>query len=430
MVAIINPYRASSHALEPLSGAFSSNRTDRIIKLPLSYIATRHYYKIEYIRKSENAWLLFVLHMATKERFVIKVLCKYKDTRYSLETIDKRQQCQLEALQWNRIITPGVYVGLARICDFDVHRKSIVIDEIIENPTKEMLEPSADYALLMRQIPMDRRLDYILNKEKKASLHPYIHILTKRLVQLHENIGSLSIEDGKRWGEFEQLERKLEHNLELANPVLIADRHDQYSFYKWWQAPLNCLKGTLLQMLPQVQYDCFSSRCKDIFTWLKDSLLQVFTDYRYRDYFEQRVQERHIKHCHGDLKAPNILIAPPPYDSFFESEPEKYVWILDAIDFNPMYCNIDVLSDLAMLVIDIHVRTGSSSLADLMIKDYLKLTKQENEVSRLVLAYYLVEKAYVGAAISFVYDNLPNLGWAFLNVAKMRMEYLKCQVEM
>ena len=42
-----------------------------------------------------------------------------------------------------------------------------------------------------------------------------------------------------------------------------------------------------------------------------------------------------------------------------------------------------------------------------------------------MLAYYLVEKAIVGAAISIVYDNLPDLGWAFLETAEMRLKYLE-----
>jgi len=36
---------------------------------------------------------------------------------------------------------------------------------------------------------------------------------------------------------------------------------------------------------------------------------------------------------------------------------------LDAIDFNPMYSYIDILSDFAMLVIDIQARTKSRELA-------------------------------------------------------------------
>ncbi len=38
-----------------------------------------------------------------------------------------------------------------------------------------------------------------------------------------------------------------------------------------------------------------------------------------------------------------------------------------------------------------------------------------------MLAYYLIEKAIVGAAISLLYDGLPDLGWAFLKIAETRL---------
>ena len=104
--------------------------------------------------------------------------------------------------------------------------------------------------------------------------------------------------------------------------------------------------------------------------------------------------------------------------------------ILDAIDFNPEFYNIDTLSDLAMLVIDIQARTKSPSLADLIVEDYLRDTMQQDEVSRSVLAYYCVEKAIVGAAVSIVDDHLPDLGLAFWKVANLRMGDLRRRMDM
>jgi hypothetical protein len=42
-----------------------------------------------------------------------------------------------------------------------------------------------------------------------------------------------------------------------------------------------------------------------------------------------------------------------------------------------------------------------------------------------VLGYYLVEKAIVGAAVSIVYDDLPQLGQSFLKVATTRLQTLQ-----
>ena len=46
----------------------------------------------------------------------------------------------------------------------------------------------------------------------------------------------------------------------------------------------------------------------------------------------------------------------------------------------------------------------------------------------LVLGYYLVEKAIIGAAVSILYDNMPDLGLDFLEVANIRMIDLERQV--
>ncbi len=132
-------------------------------------------------------------------------------------------------------------------------------------------------------------------------------------------------------------------------------------------------------------------------------------------YFEQRVSERHIKRCHGDLKARNIWILPSEYAE--EKHLQEGVNILDAIDFNPDYCNIDTLSDIAMLAVDLQVRTLSLQLANYMIEEYLKETEQTDKVSRFVLQYYLVEKAFVGAIVSILYDDLPELGESYLQAA-------------
>ncbi len=61
---------------------------------------------------------------------------------------------------------------------------------------------------------------------------------------------------------------------------------------------------------------------------------------------------------------------------------------------------------------------------NLLMENYLLYTDQQDGPSRAVLAYYLVEKAIVGAAISIVYDDLPDLGLSLLDIASMRRQCL------
>ncbi len=382
-----------THITEPLSKSSSFERTSETQSNRNSVL---HCYKIEDMRQSETAWVLFTRHMTTKQCFVMKILKEYKDTRYSLEDVNERQQCQLEALHWNRIFTPGIYLGLGCIHDLDLYRKLVSLEEIIRNPTKERLDPYSDYALIMHQLPSDRRLDCILSEESASYCKLYIKALVRRLSEIHKDITPMSIEEGRRWASYEHLEVKLMHNIALAVPILDVSKSTSRDYF---------------------------SEMRNTFIRLRDQLLHTFAYYPYQRFFEQRIQRQRIKRCHGDLKAPNILIA--PYKPWNDGDLWRRIWILDAIDFNQSYCNIDVLSDLAMLIIDVQARMETPWLADFMIDEYLSLTKQQDEVSRFVLSYYLVEKAFVGAAISIVYDNLPDLGWSYLEVARMRMEDLK-----
>jgi aminoglycoside phosphotransferase family enzyme len=347
-------------------------------------------YKIESILKSENALILFTQCMTAPERFVMKVLRDYQDTRYNLETRDKRQQCQLEALQRNRIYTPEIYLGLARIFDFSTSSDYIRIGELIENPSKEMLDPDAEYALLMEQLPDNRRLDILLQTKDTAFVQHLVRVLAEYVAQMHVDLTpSLSLEEASHWGSYKQLYNKLLENLQLLDLVPTVSRDDE-------------------RICAKERIDCLRKR-----------FLELFFQPQYPDYFEQRIQPRRIKCCHGDIKSPNIWIVPGR-----DGENGQCIKILDAIDFNPLFSNIDILSDFAMLVIDIQTRTHSSALADAMIDHYLNITDQDEPVARAVLGYYLVEKAIVGAAISILYDDMPDLGLSLLEVAEIRINCL------
>jgi aminoglycoside phosphotransferase family enzyme len=153
---------------------------------------------------------------------------------------------------------------------------------------------------------------------------------------------------------------------------------------------------------------------------VKEKFQEVVKQECYHRYFHLRISDGYIKLCHGDIKSPHIWIAS-------DGNAGEKAWtfnLLDAIDFNPMYNHIDILSDFAMLIVDVQARTQSPTLVDQMIDSYLQKTNQDNEVAHGVLDYYIMEKAIVGTAISILYDNEPQLGRAFLKVAENRLESL------
>ncbi len=341
--------------------------------------------------KSPSALLFLVWHEATGQLLVIKMLCPYQDTRYSLETLSKRQQCLLEALRRNRVFTPQVYVGLAPSYHLDLRQRTIRIGEVMENPTKKLLDTNTEYVLLMKPQGQDARLDCLLAKGEIASLIP----LVEYVADIHNRkVFCVSSEENIRWGSYDHLKHKLEHNLELLD--FLANRCNESDLDD---------RKVLAERAIEVRKKSQEIARQDC----------------YHRYFHLRIAEGYIRHCHGDIKSPHIWIAS-------DGSAGKQAWsfnILDAIDFNPMYNRIDILSDFAMLIADVQARTQSRTLVNEMINCYLQRTNQDNEVARGVLDYYIMEKAIVGTGISILYDDEPQLGRAFLKVAENHLKSIR-----
>lgn len=359
-------------------------------------------FEIHDVKRSENALLLFNNH------YVFKKLQPYDDHRYSLKELPNRHACLIEGWHWNRLFTRGIHVGLARLYNYDQEQDNlspIVLGEFL-NPDREPLDENAEYVLVMRKLPKFSRLDVLLEDSDSDLQQYYANIMTQFLVHIHASLAfQLADSDGnKSWGSIEQLKEKLINNLVSVEKPDIPDK--------------TILKSSKYHF----SYQWLLSTCKS----LREILLPVLSNGVYQQYFAQRVKKHQIKRCHGDLKTRNIWIMPT---SDRQDSRHAEIWsgvrVLDAIDFNPDFCNIDTLSDFAMLVSDIHARTSSPELAHSMIEDYLRLTKQEDKGSKFVLNYYLVEKAFVGALVSILYDNLPKLGQRYLEVCEWHLTKLK-----
>ena len=390
-MAILHSYSASYITL--------MLRTSTIPSTDLSTISRAHY-KIDNVRKTENASLFFTRNAENNIHIVMKILNNYRDIRYDLDTMRKRQLCQLDALQWNRKFTKDIYLGLAQVVDPNV-RKQICIGEIIENPTLETLDPNGEYALLMGELPGERRLDRLLKPGKVLFSKYYASVLARYVAAMHSTYDKTgepvsNSAEGENWGSVGQLEKKLEHNFAFVDAPPTDNKIILHSLAFKALMEFNAL--------------------------LKVRLQPIFGIRKYQEYFAKRIQEERIRRCHGDLKARNIWIMP---DDESKVKPWERVKVLDAVDFNPMYSTIDILSDFAMLIVDVEVRSDSYEVANHMLEDYLHLTGQQNLPARSVLNYYMVEKAFIGAIVNILYDEKPELGLLYLKVAKRRLEDVK-----
>lgn len=119
-------------------------------------------------------------------------------------------------------------------------------------------------------------------------------------------------------------------------------------------------------------------------------LVKDWADREYRHCHVQFWQRKHdgfIRECHGDMHLGNMAVI------------DKVPVIFDGIEFNPGFYWIDVMSEVAFLVMDLEDH-GERQLAFRFLNGYLELTGDYPGLR--VLRYYLVYRALVRAKIASI----------------------------
>lgn len=107
-----------------------------------------------------------------------------------------------------------------------------------------------------------------------------------------------------------------------------------------------------------------------------------------------RKQEGYVRECHGDLHLSNMTLI------------NGKVILFDCIEFNPKLRWIDVISEIAFLVIDL-LHFGYESFAYRLLNQYLQHTGDYHGLA--LLRYYLVYRAMVCAKVSLLrHAQQPN----------------------
>lgn len=199
-----------------------------------------------------------------------------------------------------------------------------------------------EYAVKMQRFPQDSLLDRVLRRGELRNEH--IDELVRQVADFH---GRIAVDaEGRGFGTPEAVRKPVDANFEQLD----ADAQDPQI-------------TTQLERLRRWSGEQFQARQQD---------------------FAARQRDGFVRECHGDLHLGNIVLW------------NDSVVIFDAIEFNENLRWIDVLSELAFLVMDLEAR-GRADFARRSLNRYLEITGDYRGLG--VLKYYLVYRALVRAKV-------------------------------
>ena len=200
-----------------------------------------------------------------------------------------------------------------------------------------------EYAVKMVQFPSEARLDRVL--EHQQLLPSHIDKLAGDIARFHASIATAGKDTP--WGEPEAIHKFTTDNFTILLQLTGNNKKTDLINYiqKWSDSTFNQLAKTM----------------------------------------RERKQNGHIRECHGDMHLGNMVLL------------DNRITVFDCIEFNPSLYWIDVMSELAFLVMDLEQRHRS----DLGFRFLNKQLEYSGDYSGLVLLnYYRVYRAMVRAKVA------------------------------
>ena len=208
-----------------------------------------------------------------------------------------------------------------------------------------------DHAVMMKRLPDDRVLNELLARSK-------VHVedirqVATRIAEFHRD--ALIVPETRCTAQFSALEHRVEENFQQTERYV-----DRY--------------------LSRDEYD-------DIVAYSR-AFLKVN-----RTLLEARARDGRIREGHGDLHAANIFL-------------DDGVQIIDAIEFNDRFRNLDVAEDIAFLAMDLdcHERTD---LSRTLIDVYVEASGDTGILG--LLDFFKCYRAYVRAKVNLLRLDAPQI---------------------
>jgi len=268
------------------------------------------------------SWVLLDGSFAYK----IKKPVRFSFVDYS--TLDKRKYfCEREN-KINSRLCPDLYLGTVPICKQD---KKIYLGK-----KGKIL----DYAVKMRELPQDHRMDHLI--EKDGVQYDHIRELAEILADFHARTGQAS----NKFGSIKVIKENFAPSFKAKE---IMDKFFSAS-----------------EKVDKIK--------KKVHKFLENN----------EDLFKRRVFEGRIRNCHGDVRTKNIFIH------------EEIIYLFDAIEFNNKISSCDVAAEIAFLAMDLDFY-GRKDLGQVFLQKYAEATN-DLEIDKII-DFYQCYRAMVEALV-------------------------------
>ncbi|MEH6456554.1 MAG: AAA family ATPase [Cocleimonas sp.] len=248
-------------------------------------------------------------------------------------TLAKRKEFCEQEFQLNRRLAPDIYLGVVSI-NGTIDKP--VISKGLDN------DKSFEYAVKMKQFSQSSQLDNML-AEGNLTVE-LIDALALMVADFHKHTVVSNTHDS--YGKKDKIYNPVTENFELINESL--------------------------------KTNAYESKLTAIKKWS----LKEFT--KLESVFQQRKRDGFVRECHGDMHLRNL--------AWINDKPVAF----DCIEFNPDLRWIDVISEIAFLIMDLQDRE-QQHLANRFLNKYLEITGDYRGLK--VLPFYLCYRAMVRAKV-------------------------------
>jgi len=255
-------------------------------------------------------------------------------------TLQKRKLYCEQELQLNSRLTTGIYLDVVAI---SIQQNKLRINE----------GEAIEYAIQMAQFPQSAQLDNMLATRQLNGYHM-------------EGIGCMV-------ANFHQLAPIADESLNYGNPHILFQ-------------PVEENFTQINENLDKTDYD---ETLKQLKQWTESEFNKL------TELFISRKKNGFIRECHGDMHLRNLLWL----GDISKIEPDKGPMAFDCIEFNEQLRWIDVISEVAFLVMDLQER-NQYALANKFLNSYLEVTGDYAGLS--VLPFYLCYRAMVRAKVGLL----------------------------